>query len=114
MQRLPRSFHLVIQLLKDRILFHAIDGISRVYGWENDLLYTWQRLNQLLAHKHLNAVIKLLATRPGQTLRLRDEDKMTSGHVLWVPEEVDGDGQGACNSAEVDASINDSFPSENI
>ena len=107
---------LVIQLPKDRIMFCVIDGISLYESTdgEADLLYAWQRLNQLLGHKHLKAVVKLLATSPGQTLRLHDEDMMTSGHVLWVPEEVDGDRQGAWNSAEVDESINESFSSEKV
>ena len=34
--------------------------------------------------------------------------------MLWVPEEVDGDRQGAWNSTEVDESINESFSSEKV
>ena len=107
---------LVIQLPKHTIIFCVIDGIS-LYESANgvaDLLYVWQRLNQLLIHKKLKAVMKLLATSPGQTLHLHDEDIITHGDVLLMPEEIDGDRQGAWNTADMDESINESFSSEKV
>ena len=58
--------------------------------------------------------MKLLATSPGQTLRFHKEGIMTNGDVLYVPEEVDGDRQGAWNPADFDDSINQSFSSEKV
>ena len=107
---------LVFQLPKDMIFFCVIDGIS-LYESANgvaDLLHVWQRLNQLLAHKKLKAVMKLLATSPGQTLYLHDEDTMTNGDVFFMPEEIDGDRQGAWNTADMDESINESFSSNKV
>ena len=102
---------LVIQLSKDMIIFCVIDGISLYESADGgaDLLYVWQRLIQLLAHKKLKAVMKLLATSPGQTVYLHDEDMMTNGDVLLMPEEIDGGRQGAWNTADMDESINESF-----
>ena len=107
---------LVIQLPKDMIIFCVIDGIS-LYESANgvaDLLYVWQRLNELLAHKKLKAVMKLLATSPGQTLHLHDENIIMLGDVLLMPEEIDGDRQGAWNTADMDESINESFSSARV
>lgn len=108
--------NLVLQLPKDRIIFVVIDGISLYEATDGDadLLYAWQKLNQLLTHKSLKAVVKLLATSPGQTLRLHGEDVMTHGDVLDMPEDVDGDRQGAWNTADMDDSINQSFSSDRI
>ena len=108
--------NLIFQLRKNRIIFIIIDGISLYEATDGDadLLYAWRRLNQLLTHKSLKAVVKLLATSPGQTLRLHEEDVMTHGDVLDMPEEVDGDRQGAWNAADVDDSINQSFSSNRI
>ena len=108
--------NLVIQLPKNRIVFVVIDGISLYEATDGDadLFYAWQKLNQLLIHKSLKAVMKLLATSPGQTLHLHEEDVMMNGDVLYVPEEVDGDRQGAWNSAGFDDSINQSFSSEKV
>ena len=107
---------LVIQLPKDMIIFCVIDGIS-LYESANggtDLLYVWERLNQLLAHKKLKAVMKLLATSPGQTLYLHEENMITNGDVLLMPEEIDGGRQGAWNTEDMDESINESFSSVNV
>ncbi|KAL9064056.1 MAG: hypothetical protein Q9161_009113 [Pseudevernia consocians] len=108
--------NLVVQLPKDKIILCIIDGISLYESTDGDadLLYAWQRLNQLLAHKHLKAVMKLLATSPGQTLRLHEEDLMMNGDVLFVPEEVDGNRQGAWNSADIDDSLEQSFSSQRV
>ena len=108
--------NLVIQLPKSIIIFCVIDGISLYESTEGeaDLLYAWQRLNQLLTHKGLKAVMKLLATSPGQTLRLHEEEVMKNGDVLFMPEEVDGDRQGAWNSADIDDSLNQSFSSKKV
>ena len=108
--------NLVIQLPKDKMIFCIIDGISLYESTdgEADLLYAWKGLNQLLAHKHLKAVMKLLATSPGQTLRLHEEDLMMNGDVLFVPEEVDGNRQGAWNSADIDDSLEQSFSSQRV
>lgn len=105
---------LVIQLPQHRILFCVIDGVSlyESTNGDGDLLYAWQRLNQLLTHKHLKAVVKLLATSPGQTLCLHEEDVMENGDVLFIPEEVDGSRQGAWSSTDVDDSLNRSFSSK--
>ena len=98
---------LVVQLPKDRMIFCVIDGISLYESTDgdDDLFYAWQRLNQLLEHKSLKAIMKLLATCPGQTLRLHEEDVMTNGEVLEVPENVDGNSQGTWNSADIDAGL---------
>lgn len=106
---------LIIQLPKNRIIFCVIDGISLYESRDGDadLLYAWQKLNQLLTHKHLKTVMKLLATSPSQTLRLH-EDVVMNGEVLFVPEEVDGGGQGAWNSADIDYSLNESFSSAKV
>ena len=107
---------LVIQLPKDMVIFCVIDGIS-LYESANgvaDLLLVWQRLNELLAHKKLKAVMKLLATSPGQTSYLHDENIITLGDVLLMPEEIDGDRQGTWNTADMDESINESFSSEKV
>lgn len=99
--------NLVIQLPKDMIIFCVIDGIS-LYESANgveDLLHVWQRLIQLLAHRKLKAVMKLLATSPGQTLYLHDEDMMTNGDVLLMPEEIDGNRQGVWNTEDMDESL---------
>ena len=105
---------LVVQLPKNRMIFCVIDGISLYESsdGEEDLFYTWQKLNQLLTHKSLKAVMKLLATCPGQTLRLHEEDLMMNGEVVEMPEQVDGNRQGAWNAADIDDSINESFSSE--
>ena len=107
---------LVIQIPKDMIIFCVIDGISLYESASGvgDLLHVWQRLNQLLTHKKLKAVMKLLATSPGQTLYLHDEDIVTHGDVLLMPEDIDGDRQGAWNTADLDESINQSFSSEKV
>lgn len=106
--------NLVIQLPKSIIIFCVIDGISLYESTEGeaDLLYAWQRLNQLLMHKRLKAVMKLLATSPGQTLRLHEEEVMKNGDVLFMPEEVDGDRQGVWISADIDDSLYQSFSSK--
>ena len=102
---------LVIQLPKDMIIFCVIDGISlyESVNGEDDVIHVWQRLNQLLAHQKLKAVMKLLATSPGQTLYLHDENIITHGDVILMPEEIDGNRQGAWNTADMDESINESF-----
>lgn len=107
---------LVTQLPKNRIIFCVIDGISLYESMDGDtdLLYTWQRLNHLLSNKHLKAVVKLLATSPGQTVHLHEEGIMTNGDVLLIPEEVDGDRQGAWNSADIDDSFNSSLSSVKV
>ena len=108
--------NLVVQLPKNSMIFCVIDAISlyESTGEDEDLIYVWQTLNQLLTHKGLKAVMKILATSPGQTLRLHEEDVTTLGGVLDVPEQVDGNRQGAWNAAEIDDSINESFSSEKV
>ena len=107
---------LVVQLPKDMIIFCVIDGISLYESADGDadLLYVWQRLNRLLAHENLKAAMKLLATSPGQTLYLHDEDIITLGDVLLMPEEIDGGRQGAWNTEDMDESINESFSSVKV
>lgn len=86
----------MIQLPKNRIPSYVIDDISlyESTGGDDDLFYAWQRLNHLLAHKHLRAVVKRLVTKPGQNPRLHEEDGMKDGDVLSILDEVGRSRQG--------------------
>ena len=99
---------LVKQIPKGRVLFCLIDAIPWYESQKrkDDTLKVFRMLQRLIREKK-DVLFKLLLTCSDQTLYIHE--LMDNKDVLWVPDDVDGDGQGAWDPSAGRGDVGDLF-----